>query len=153
MSYESKKCIFLNIIKLVLPLVLIKPHHSELLHGAPKASQENCHTFQEKFLWLSFLPLSTGTLAIYSCRKLSSCTRRNYFCTPWQELGSFNMKYSETLSSPSIPNSTDILLHAQYQVLAAATSSVSAAASPYHCSRQVPSRTSPGSARSLIPSE
>lgn len=129
MFYGSKKCIFLDIIKLVLPIILIKPHRSEPLHGAPEARQEDCYSFQERFFWLFFLPLSAGTLATHSCGKLPSCTRRNHFGTPRQELGSCDMKHSETLGSPSIPNSTDVLLRATSQALVAPTASASAASS------------------------
>lgn len=154
MFYGSKKCIFLDIIKLVLPIILIKPHRSEPLHGAPEARQEDCYTFHEKFFWLFFLPLSTGTLATHSCGKLPSCTRRNHFGTPRQELGSCDMKHSETLGSPPIPNSTDALFAPRPRPLSLPPPQRLPHPPPTaDRSRQAPSRTPPGSAYGLIISE
>lgn len=95
-----------------------------------KRGRRTATLFKKSFFGFSFC-LSTGTLATYSCGKLSSCTRRNHFGTPRQELGSCDMKHSETLGSPSIPNSTDVLLRAKSQVLVAPTASASAASSSY----------------------
>lgn len=51
---ENKKCIFFNTSELVSPITLTKPHQSELLHRALKASQKNTWTFQRRTFLASF---------------------------------------------------------------------------------------------------
>lgn len=50
----------------------------------------------------SFFLLSTGTLAICSCRKLLKYTKGNYFSTPCAKLASFNMKHTSQLGSKTV---------------------------------------------------